>query len=171
MTTPTGAASGTTISPCLWFDDDLEEAAHFYTSIFPRSSIGHLARYPASGPGEPGAVMAGEFTLDGTTFRAINGGPAFTFSEAISFSIACRDQAEVDYYWYSLADGGQESACGWLRDRFGVSWQVVPTRLTELVSDPDPARSAAATSAMLAMTRIVVAELEAAADAASPAHA
>lgn len=154
----------TSISPCLWFDDDLEEAAHFYTGIFPNSSIGHLARYNDAGPGEPGAVMAGEFTLDGLTFRGINGGPAhFAFNEAISFSIACRDQSEVDYYWDSLADGGQESVCGWLKDRFGVSWQIVPTRLYELVSDPDPARARAATQAMLGMRKIVVAELEAAA--------
>lgn len=165
-----GLSGMTTISPCLWFDDDLEEAAAFYTSIFPNSSIGHLARFTDAGPGERGAVMAGEFTLDGTTFRGINGGPAFTFSEAVSFSISCRDQSEVDYYWDSLADGGEESVCGWLKDRFGVSWQIVPTRLYELVSDPDPARAAAATGAMLGMSRIVVADLEAAADAAAPAH-
>ncbi len=160
----------TSISPCLWFDDDLEEAAAFYTSIFPRSSIGHLTRHGDAGPGEKGTVMAGEFTLDGTTFRGINGGPAFPFTEAVSFSISCRDQSEVDYYWHSLSDGGEESVCGWLRDRFGVSWQVVPTRLYELVSDPDPARADAATRAMLAMTRIVVADLEAAADAAGTAR-
>ncbi|MDO9456802.1 VOC family protein [Nocardioides sp.] len=155
------------ISPCLWFDDNLEEAAAFYTAIFPRSSIGHLARHGDTGPGEKGKVMAGEFTLDGTTFRGINGGPEFSFSEAISFSISCADQTEVDYYWDSLADGGEESVCGWLKDRFGVSWQIVPARLYELVSDPDPARANAATQAMLGMTRIVVAELEAAADAAA----
>ena len=153
------------ITPCLWFDDQLEEAAHFYTAIFPRSSIGHLARYPDVGPGEPGTVMAGEFTLDGTTFRAINGGPMFTFSEAVSFSISCADQAEVDHYWDALADGGQESQCGWLKDRFGLAWQIVPTRLHELLSDPDPARANAAQQAMLGMQRIVVADLEAAADA------
>lgn len=148
------------ISPCLWFDDRLEEAATFYTSIFPNSSIGHLTRRS-----DAGTVLAGEFTLDGTTFRGINGGPDFPFTEAVSFSIDCRDQSEVDYYWHSLADGGQESVCGWLKDRFGVSWQIVPTRLYELVSDPDPARADAATRAMLTMTRIVVADLEAAADA------
>ena len=154
-----------TISPCLWFDDQLEEAAQFYTAIFPRSSMGHLARYPDTGPGQPGAVMAGEFTLDGTTFRGINGGPVHArFTEAVSFSITCRDQSEVDYYWHSLADGGEESVCGWLKDRFGLSWQIVPSRLYELVSDPDPARANAATRAMLTMTRIVVADLESAAD-------
>ncbi|WP_134767608.1 VOC family protein [Nocardioides sp. 1609] len=159
----------TSISPCLWFDDQLEEAATFYTSIFPRSSVGRLSRYPATTPGEPGAVMAGEFTIDGTRFQGINGGPEHAhFTEAVSFSITCRDQSEVDYYWHSLADGGRESVCGWLKDRFGLSWQVVPARLYELVSDPDAARASAATQAMLTMTRIVVAELEAAADAAGP---
>lgn len=154
-----------TISPCLWFDDNLEEAAAFYTSIFPHSSVGHLSRYTDAGPGEPGKVMAGDFTLDGTRFRAINGGPQFRFSEAISFSIDCRDQSEVDYYWNSLSAGGEESVCGWLKDRFGVSWQIVPSRLYELVADDDPARAEAATQAMLGMRRIVVADLEAAADA------
>jgi len=158
----------TAITPCLWFDDRLEEAAEFYTAIFPNSSIGHLARYGEAGPGQPGTVMAGEFTLDGTTFRAINGGPMFAFSEAVSFSISCTGQAEVDYYWDSLVDGGEESMCGWLKDRFGLSWQIVPTRLHELLSDPDPARATAAQQAMLAMRRLVIADLEAAADAAVP---
>jgi len=156
------------ISPCLWFDDNLEEAARFYTSIFPNSSIGHMSRYTDAGPGRPGSVMAGEFTIDGMTFHAINGGPEFArFSEAISFSITCRDQAEVDYYWDSLVDGGEESVCGWLKDRFGLSWQVVPQRLYELVSDPDPVRARAVTEAMFTMRRIVIAELEAAANAAA----
>jgi predicted 3-demethylubiquinone-9 3-methyltransferase (glyoxalase superfamily) len=157
----------TSISPCLWFDDQLEEAAEFYTKIFPNSSIGHLARYHDAGPGEPGTVMAGEFTLDGITFRGINGGPELAgFTEAISFSIACRDQTEVDYYWDSLVDGGEESMCGWLKDRFGLSWQIVPNRLYELLSDPDPVRATAVQAAMLKMRKIVVADLEAAADAA-----
>ncbi|TQK71696.1 MULTISPECIES: VOC family protein [unclassified Nocardioides] len=142
------------IQPCLWFDDRLEEAARFYTAIFPNSSISHL------GP------VAGEFTLDGLTFRGVNGGPEIAFSEAVSFSIVCRDQSEVDYYWDSLADGGQESVCGWLKDRFGLSWQVVPARLHDLLSDPDPRRAEAASRALLGMRRIVVAQLEAAADAA-----
>lgn len=158
----------TSISPCLWFDDNLEEAASFYTSIFPNSSIGHLSRYGEAGPGESGKVMAGEFTIDGMTFRGINGGPEHArFSEAISFSISCRDQAEVDYYWDSLVDGGEESVCGWLKDRFGLSWQIVPQRLYELVSDPDPARARAATEAMFTMRKIVIAELEAATNAAA----
>ena len=157
----------TSISPCLWFDDRLEEAAEFYTKLFPNSAIGHLARYPDVGPGVPGAVMAGEFTLDGMTFRGINGGPMYAhFTEAISFSIACADQSEVDYYWDWLVDGGEESMCGWLKDRFGLSWQIVPTRLHELLADPDRARANAAQGAMLQMRKIVVADLEAAADAA-----
>jgi len=148
------------ISPCLWFDDNLEEAASFYTGIFPNSSVGHLTRLP------DGNAMAGEFDLDGMTFRGINGGPTHAhFTEAVSFSINCRDQSEVDYYWDSLSDGGEESVCGWLKDRFGLSWQIVPTRLYELVSDTNPARAQAATQAMLGMRKIVVAELEAAADA------
>ena len=153
------------LQPCLWFDDDLEEAARFYTSIFPNSSIGHLARHTEAGSGEPGSVLAGEFTLDGLTFRGINGGPQFRFTEAISFSVSCGDQSEVDYYWDSLVDGGEESVCGWLKDRFGLSWQIVPTRLYALVSDPDPRRALAATQAMLRMRKIVIADLEAAADA------
>lgn len=147
------------ISPCLWFDDNLEEAATFYTKIFPNSSVAQMAHTP------DGKAMGGEFDLDGLTFRGINGGPTHaTFTEAISFSVSCKDQSEVDYYWDSLVDGGQESVCGWLKDRFGLSWQIVPTRLYELLSDPDPARAQAAMQAMLGMQRIVVAELEAAAD-------
>jgi predicted 3-demethylubiquinone-9 3-methyltransferase (glyoxalase superfamily) len=166
-TTPTPAPTlprprGTSISPCLWFDDDLEEAARFYTGIFPNSSA-RMTRLPG-GPGEPERVMVGEFTLDGLTFRGINGGPDHAqFTEAISFQVLCRDQSEVDYYWDSLVDGGEESMCGWLKDRFGLSWQIVPTRLYELVADPDPRRAHAATEAMFRMRRIVIADLEAAA--------
>jgi predicted 3-demethylubiquinone-9 3-methyltransferase (glyoxalase superfamily) len=161
------AIASSTISPCLWFDDQLEEAAEFYTSIFPNSSVGPMSRYP-----DTGKVMAGEFTLDGTRFRAINGGPEFTFSEAVSFSVDCVDQAEVDRYWDGLlAGGGEESVCGWLKDRFGLSWQIVPTAAYALFSDPDPARARAATEAMLTQHKIVLADLEAAADAASRAPA
>ena len=157
----------TSINPCLWFDDNLEEAIKFYTSVFPGSRIGNVVRYGEAGPGQAGTVMAADFELDGLAFRAINGGPQIQFSEAISFSVACRDQAEVDRYWAALtADGGEESMCGWLRDRFGLSWQIVPTRLHELVSDPDPARAQAATTAMLQMKKIVIADLEAAVTAA-----
>jgi predicted 3-demethylubiquinone-9 3-methyltransferase (glyoxalase superfamily) len=161
-------AASAAISPCLWFDEELEEAATFYTSIFPNSRVGHMARYTESGYGEPGTVMAGEFILDGLTFRGINGGPEHAgFTETISFSVTCEDQAEVDHYWASLtADGGEASVCGWLKDRFGLSWQIVPKRLYELMEDPDPVRANAATEAMLRMRKIVVTELEAAADAA-----
>lgn len=155
----------TAISPCLWFDDDLEEAVAFYTSVFPDSEVHHLSRYTEAGPGEPGSVMAAEWTANGLRFKGINGGPAHAgFSESVSFAVDCADQAEVDRYWQALlADGGQESRCGWLSDRFGLSWQVVPVRLYELLGDPDPVRARAAAEAMLQMRRIVVADLEAAA--------
>lgn len=152
-----------TITPSLWFDDDLEDAMQFYTGIFGNSSIEYVNRYTEAGPGTPGEVLSAGFNLEGTRFVGINGGPVFSFTEAISFLIECADQAEVDYYWDALVAGGQESQCGWLKDRFGLSWQVVPTRLYELLSDPDGARAAAATTAMLGMRKIVIADLEAAA--------
>ena len=148
------------ITPSLWFDNNLEEAAEFYLSVFPNSSIESIERYTEAGPGTPGYVVAGTFVLDGTRFIGINGGPAFSFTEAVSFTIDCKDQDEVDYYWNRLVDGGEESQCGWLKDRFGLSWQIVPDRLTELTSDPDPARATAATKAMLGMRKIIIAELE-----------
>ncbi|HEX2400221.1 MAG TPA: VOC family protein [Mycobacterium sp.] len=148
------------ITPCLWFDNNLEEAAQFYTSIFPNSTIERFERYTDAGPGTPGDVVWGVSVLDGTRFMGINGGPAFQFSEAVSFMIECKDQDEVDYYWERLVDGGEESECGWLKDRFGVSWQVTPTRVLELTSDPDPARATAATKALHGMRKIVIAELE-----------
>lgn len=150
------------ITPSLWFDDDLEQAIEFYTAIFPNSSVESIERYNDAGPGTPGEVVSGVFVLDGQRFMGINGGPQFPFSEAVSFAIACRDQVEVDYYWERLVDGGAESQCGWLKDRFGLSWQIVPDRLRELLGDPDPARAAAATRAMLDMRKIVVADLDAA---------
>jgi len=146
------------ITPSLWFDNNLEEAAQFYTAIFPNSSIEELHRYTDAGPGTPGDVVSGTFVLDGQRFIGINGGPMFAFSEAVSFTIDCKDQAEVDYYWDRLVDGGQESQCGWLKDRFGLSWQVVPGRLYELLEDP--ARAAAVTQAMHSMRKIVIADLE-----------
>ncbi|QNI08242.1 VOC family protein [Mycobacterium kubicae] len=152
------------ITPSLWFDDNLEQAAEFYTSVFPNSKIENLARATEAGPGELGAVLFGTFVLDGTRFIGINGGPVFSFDEAVSFTVHCKDQEEVDYYWDRLtADGGEESQCGWLKDRFGLSWQIVPDRLYELVGDPDPARAAAATQAMHGMRKIVIADLEKAA--------
>jgi predicted 3-demethylubiquinone-9 3-methyltransferase (glyoxalase superfamily) len=152
------------ITPSLWFDNDLEEAAEFYTSVFPNSKIESLNRYTEAGPGAPGDVVSGSFVLDGTRFVGINGGPQFPFTEAVSFMVNCQDQDEVDYYWDRLLEGGLQSQCGWLKDRFGVSWQIVPDRLFELLNDPDPARAAAATKAMLGMGKIVIADLEAAAD-------
>ena len=151
------------ITPSLWFNNNLEEAAEFYTSIFPNSSIEEFSRYTDAGPGTPGDVVSGTFVLDGTRFIGINGGPDFPFSEAVSFMVSCKDQDEVDYYWNRLVDrrrGAGRSQCGWLKDRFGLSWQIVPDRLFELINNPDPARAAAATKAMLGMRKIVIAELE-----------
>lgn len=154
------------ISPCLWFDDDLEAAVAFYTGLFPDSSVGRVAHYPETGPGEAGALLSAEFTLSGEQFLGINGGPVHAgFTETISFSIDCADQAEVDRYWDALAEAGEEGPCGWVRDRFGLWWQVVPGRLFELLDDPDPAVAERVTAAMLQMTRLVVADLEAAARA------
>ena len=153
------------ITPSLWFDNNLEEAVEFYTAVFPNSHVEGLNRYTDAGPGSSGAVMSGSFVLDGTRFTAINGGPQFPFTEAVSFTVNCKDQEEVDYYWDRLTNGGQESQCGWLKDRYGLSWQIVPQRLYELINDPDPARAMAATKAMLGMRKIVVADLQHAVDA------
>lgn len=148
------------ITPTLWFDDNLEEAAEFYTSVFPDSRIEGMNRTTEAGPGEPGTVLSGSFVLDGNRFIGINGGPLFSFSEAVSFTVHCKDQDEVDYYWDRLSDGGEESQCGWLKDRFGLSWQIVPDRLYELIGDRDRARAAAATQAMYGMRKIIIADLE-----------
>jgi predicted 3-demethylubiquinone-9 3-methyltransferase (glyoxalase superfamily) len=154
-----------TITPNLWFDTDGLEAAEFYVSVFPNSAITNVTRYGDSGPREAGTVMTVDFVLDGTPFTAINGGPQYTFDAAISFMITCADQDEVDHYWSRLSDGGAEVQCGWLRDRFGVSWQVFPTPAGELLGDPDPARAQRAMQAMLGMKRIDLAAMRAAADA------
>lgn len=148
------------ISPSLWFNDELEEAAAFYTSIFPNSAVESVSRFTEACPGPTGEVVSARFVLDGTRFIGINGGPQFPFTEAVSFTVHCADQQEVDYYWGRLVEGGEESQCGWLKDRFGVSWQIVPDRLYELLDDPDPVRAAAASKAMLGMRKIVIAELE-----------
>jgi predicted 3-demethylubiquinone-9 3-methyltransferase (glyoxalase superfamily) len=158
----------TRITPNLWFDTQAQEAAEHYTAIFPNSRITDVAHYGEAGPREAGMVMTVAFELDGQPFVGLNGGPDFTFNEAISFEVDCADQDEVDYYWSRLAEGGEEGPCGWLKDRYGVSWQIVPQRLRELIGDPDPAVAQAAMAAMLKMRKIEVAELE---SAASAAHA
>jgi len=152
-------------TPCLWFDGQGEEAAQFYCSVFPNSRITDVARYGKAGPGREGDVMVVAFELDGQPYVALNGGPQFTFDEAISFQIDCASQEEVDHYWYALSKDGEEGPCGWLKDRYGLSWQVVPRRMIELLADPDPDRSARAMAAMLQMRRIDMAEVERAADA------
>ena len=156
------------ISPFLWFDDQAEEAANLYVSLFEGSTIGDVSRYPEGVPGgQAGQVMTVDFRLAGQHFIALNGGPEFHFTEATSFMVHCEDQDEVDRLWSQLTDGGGEpSQCGWLKDRFGLSWQIVPTRLMELLSDPDPARAGAAMQAMLQMGKIEIKTLEDAADAA-----
>jgi predicted 3-demethylubiquinone-9 3-methyltransferase (glyoxalase superfamily) len=151
------------IRPCLWFDTEGEEAASFYTSVFPNSRIVEVTHYGEAGPRDAGTVMTVAFELDGKPFVALNGGPGFTFNEAISFQIDCASQEEVDEYWERLSEGGEEGPCGWLKDRFGVSWQVVPTRLEELIANPDPAVSQRAMAAMLQMRKIDIAAIEEAA--------
>jgi predicted 3-demethylubiquinone-9 3-methyltransferase (glyoxalase superfamily) len=150
--------------PNLWFDTEAEQAAEFYVSIFPNSAITAVTRYGEAGPREAGMVMTVEFDLDGHRVTAINGGPQFTFSEAVSLLIECKDQAEVDYYWEKLTDGGEEGPCGWLKDRFGFSWQVCPTGFIELVNGPDQDRAQRAMKAMLGMKKLDLAALQAAAD-------
>jgi predicted 3-demethylubiquinone-9 3-methyltransferase (glyoxalase superfamily) len=152
------------ITPNLWFDTQGEEAAEFYCSIFPNSKITNVTYYGEAGPGPAGTVVTVDFVLDGQEYTAINGGPEFTFTEAISLLINCEDQEEVDYYWSKLTDGGQEIQCGWLKDRYGLSWQVCPVGMLELLNDPDPERSQRAMRAMLGMTKLDLAALQAAAD-------
>jgi predicted 3-demethylubiquinone-9 3-methyltransferase (glyoxalase superfamily) len=148
------------IQPSLWFDGNAERAVEFYCTIFPNSSTVRTLTFGPDQPGAEGTVMAIDFMLDGQPLNAINGGPQFPFTEAISLSVRCADQAEVDHYWFGLtADGGQEVQCGWLKDQFGVPWQIVPKILDELIADPDPARSNRATQAMLGMKRLVIDEL------------
>jgi predicted 3-demethylubiquinone-9 3-methyltransferase (glyoxalase superfamily) len=154
------------IIPNLWFDTEAEQAAAFYVSVFPNSRVVGTARYPEGAPGPAGSVMTVEFALDGQRVVALNGGPRFTFSEAVSLQVDCADQAEVDHYWERLSDGGEEGPCGWLKDRYGLSWQVVPTGMDELFSDPDHARAARAMQAMLGMRKLDVAALQRAADGA-----
>jgi predicted 3-demethylubiquinone-9 3-methyltransferase (glyoxalase superfamily) len=146
---------------CLWFDGKAEEAAHHYVSIFKNSSIGRIGRYTEAGPGPVGSVIAVDFTANGHKFVALNGGPQFTFNEAISFQIFCENQEEIDYYWTKLTEGGGEPGpCGWLKDKYGVSWQVIPDGLIDLIGDPDPGKAARTTRAMLAMGKLDMAALE-----------
>ena len=151
------------ITPWLWFDTQSEEAATFYTSLFDNSRITGVDRYGDAGPGPAGSVMTVSFELDGQPMAALNGGPQYEFTEAISFQVGCESQDEVDRLWNALTDGGVEGPCGWCKDRFGVSWQIVPTRLHELLSDPDPERAQRAMRAMFEMKKIDIAALERAA--------
>jgi predicted 3-demethylubiquinone-9 3-methyltransferase (glyoxalase superfamily) len=152
------------IIPNLWFDTEAEEAARFYISVFKNGRIVTVAHYTEAGPREAGMVMTVEWELDGQRFVGINGGPEFKFDEAVSFQINCEDQDEVDYYWERLSDGGEQGPCGWLKDRYGLSWQVVPAGMEELFTDPDPERAQRAMQAMLKMRKLDIAALRAAAD-------
>ncbi len=156
----------TAVTSFLWFDDDAEAAITFYTGLIPGSEIVELSRYPADAPQMGGKVMSARFRLAGTEYYAMDAGPQFPFTEAISLFVSCADQAEVDRYWNALtANGGQEQPCGWLKDRWGLSWQIIPDRLMSLIRDPDPDRAHRAVQAMLQMTKIDIATIEAAADA------
>ena len=154
------------ITPFLWFDDQAEEAAEFYVSVFPNSPILEVSRYGSAGPRPEGMVMTVSFELDGQRVTALNGGSEFTFSEAVSFLVDCETQDEVDAYWEALTAGGEPGPCGWLRDRFGLSWQIAPTALPRLLADPDREKSQRVMAAMLKMGKIEIAELERAAAAA-----
>ena len=151
------------ITPFLWFDNNAEEAMNFYTSVFKNSKIGKVTRYPEGSPGPAGSVMTGSIQLEGQEFLLLNGGPLFKFTEAISFVVNCETQDEVDQYWNKLtADGGQEVQCGWLKDKFGLSWQIVPTILPKLLADEDKNKSKKVMEAMMKMKKIDIAKIEAA---------
>jgi predicted 3-demethylubiquinone-9 3-methyltransferase (glyoxalase superfamily) len=154
------------LTPCLWFDTESEDAAKFYTSVFPNSKITKVTHYGSAGPRSEGTVMTVEFVLDGNPFVALNGGPEFSFSEAVSFQVDCETQDDVDSLWTTLSEGGEEGPCGWLKDRFGLSWQIVPTALPRLLNDPDEEKAQRVMEAMLKMGKIEIAELERAAEAA-----
>ncbi len=155
------------ITPFLWFDTQAEEAATFYVSIFPTSRIVEVARYSEAGPGPAGSAMTVHFELDGQEFLALNGGPEYTFTEAVSFVVTCTSQEEVDRYWEKLSEGGEEGVCGWLKDRYGLSWQVTPTILPELLTDPDREKAGRVMQAMLQMKKIDIAGLQRASDEAA----
>ena len=152
------------ITPNLWFDTEALEAAEFYVSVFPNSEVTNVTHYNEAGPREAGMILTVDFELDGQRVTAINGGPQFHFDEAISLLIDCKDQEEVDYYWAKLSQGGEEGPCGWVKDRYGLSWQVVPGGMEELLNDPDSERAVRAMTAMLGMKKLDVAALQAAAD-------
>jgi predicted 3-demethylubiquinone-9 3-methyltransferase (glyoxalase superfamily) len=152
------------ITPNLWFDLESEEAAAFYVGIFPNSKITNISHYTEAGPRAAGTVLTVDFVLDGQEYTAINGGPQFPFTEAISLLVSCADQDEVDHYWAALSDGGEEGRCGWLKDRYGLSWQVVPSDWETVLTDPDPARAQRAMDAMSTMDKLDIAALRAAAD-------
>jgi len=154
------------ITPNLWFDTQAHEAAEFYVSVFPNSKITNVTHYTDGGPRPAGSVLTVDFVLDGQEYTAINGGPEFTFDEAVSLLINCADQDEIDYYWEKLTDGGEEVQCGWLKDRYGLSWQVNPTGWAELLNDPDRGRAQRAMTAVLGMRKIDIAAVYAAADGA-----
>lgn len=152
------------ITPNLWFDTQSEQAAEFYVSVFPNSKITRISHYTEAGPRPAGTVLTVEFVLDGQQFTAINGGPEFTFDEAVSFLINCADQEEVDYYWSKLSKGGEEGPCGWLKDKYGLSWQVVPAGYVDLICDPDERRRERAMRAVLGMKKLDIAAIYNAAD-------
>ncbi|NMO33347.1 VOC family protein [Streptomyces sp. GMY01] len=155
--------AGEGFTTCLWFDGQAEEAARYYVSVFDKSSIDRISHSTEAGPGPAGSVLAVDFTANGQRFMALNGGPQFTFSEAISFRVDCADQAEVDHYWATLtADGGEGGPCGWLKDKYGVSWQIVPTALLDMITDPDAGKASRTLRAMLAMGKLDLAALESA---------
>jgi predicted 3-demethylubiquinone-9 3-methyltransferase (glyoxalase superfamily) len=148
------------ITPFLWFDKQAEEAARFYTSIFKNSKVGAVSRYGENTPGPTGSVMTVNFDLEGQEFVALNGGPIFKFNEAISFIVNCETQGEVDEFWEKLSAGGEKGQCGWLKDKFGISWQIVPIILDKLMSDPDPVKASRVTQAMLKMTKLDIEQLK-----------
>jgi predicted 3-demethylubiquinone-9 3-methyltransferase (glyoxalase superfamily) len=152
------------ITPNLWFDTEAEEAAEFYTSIFPNSRVTNVTHYNEAAPSRAGSVLTVEFELDGQPFVGINGGRQYTFNEALSLAVPCEDQDEIDYYWERLTDGGEEGPCGWCKDRYGLSWQVVPKEIGEIFSDADPDRAARAMKAMFDMKKLDIAALRAAGD-------
>jgi predicted 3-demethylubiquinone-9 3-methyltransferase (glyoxalase superfamily) len=154
------------ITPCLWFDTEAEDAADFYVSVFKNSQVVSVSRYGEAGPRAAGTVMTVDFELDGQAFTALNGGPEFPFTEAVSLQVDCETQEEVDRYWSVLSGGGEEGPCGWLKDRYGLSWQIIPVALTELLNDPDTAKAQRVMAAMLQMKKIDIAALEAAAESA-----